>query len=537
MGIVAEVLRKFHGGVHPREYKNLTENCAIEALPLPKRLIVPLHQHMGRPCEPCVSPGAHVLKGSVIGIAQGFISAQVHAPTSGTIRTIDEYPVAHPSGLTMLCAELEPDGKDQWVDGLTGLPNPLEADPKDIRRKILEAGIVGMGGATFPSHVKMSPPGDKKVELLVINGVECEPYLTCDARLMEERSRDLVEGFKIMLRGLETSHCVIGIEANKPAAIRAMQAAVANESSLSVKVLPVMYPQGSEKQLIEVLTGRQVPSGGLPVDVGVVVHNVATSLAIRDAVKFGRPLISRVVTVSGLGITNPRNLEVLLGTPVDDLIAHCGGLKPNHKKIISGGPMMGVTLNTTRVPVVKGTSGILALTAEEVSENREGPCIRCGRCVQACPMRLTPTEMAWGTRNALWDKMGEYNLSDCIECGSCSFVCPAHIPLVHYFRFAKMTLQAKDREKKKNDLTKIRSKAKQERVELEKAEKERKKAEMKAKMAAKKSAAPDAAAGSGTANEGSPSPAEAATRPQGKGPGKPGVKPSGKKKSDPASET
>ncbi|MBF0624497.1 MAG: electron transport complex subunit RsxC [Magnetococcales bacterium] len=486
MGIVANVLRKFHGGVHPPEHKNLSEHCAIEALPMPKRLYVPLHQSLGRPCEPCVKPGDKVLKGQTIGTPQGFVSAPVHAPTSGTIADIGEHPVGHPSGLTMLCAELVPDGEDQWVAGLEGLPNPLEADPKAIRSKILAAGIVGMGGATFPSHVKMSPPKGKTVELLIINGVECEPYLTCDARLMEERPREVLEGIQIMLRALETRDCVIGIENNKPGAIKAMQEAVAGQSSVQVKVLPVMYPQGSEKQLIEVITGRQVPSGGLPVDVGVVVHNVATALAIRDAVRFGKPLISRVVTVSGQGIARPANLEVLIGTPLTDLIGHCQGLKPGVKKILSGGPMMGVALKTTDIPVVKGTSGVLALLDGEIATEPERPCIRCGTCLTVCPIGLMPTQMAWLSRNEQWDAIKDYNLFDCIECGSCSYACPSHLPLVHYFRFAKMAIGAKDREKQKGDRSKARTKAKEARVEREKAEKERKKAEMKAQMAAKK---------------------------------------------------
>ncbi|MBF0157561.1 MAG: electron transport complex subunit RsxC, partial [Magnetococcales bacterium] len=291
------------------------------------------------------------------------------------------------------------------------------------------------------------------------------------------------------LRALQTGECVIGIEDNKPAAVKAMEAAARDDGGrIRVVRLPVMYPQGSEKQLIEVVTGRQVPSGGLPIDVGVIVHNVGTALAIRDAVREGKPLISRVVTVSGRGIQRPANLEVRIGTPVQDLVDYCGGLKPGVVKLVSGGPMMGVAIHTTRAPVVKGTSGILALLAEEVPASREQGCIRCGHCLQACPMSLMPNEMAWLARHELLDKLAEHDLFDCIECGSCSYVCPASIPLVQYFRFGKFAIRNRDQEKKKQEISRARTLAKEARVAREQEEKERKKAEMKAGMAAKKKA-------------------------------------------------
>lgn len=488
MGIAQIVLRKFHGGVHPPEYKNLSEHCAIEGLPMPKRLYVPLHQHLGKPADPCVAVGSKVLKGDRIGQPDGFISAAVHAPTSGTVVGIEEYTVGHPSGLTMPCMVIEPDGEDRWSPHLQGLTDPLKADPAAIRKKVLEAGIVGLGGATFPTAVKLSPPQGKVAELLVLNGVECEPYLTCDARLMEERGRDVVQGAEIMLQALQTKRCVIAIEDNKPGAIQAMQALVANHPAIQVQPLPVRYPQGAEKQLIEALTGRQVPSGGLPIDVGVIVHNVATAAAVRDAVVYGKPLVSRLVTVTGLGIRRPANVEALIGTPVSALIQHCGGLKAETVKVVMGGPMMGVALGNLDVPVVKGTSGLLAMTAAETQVGRvEQACIRCGNCVRVCPISLMPTEMAWYSRHEQWDKLKEYDVFDCIECGSCAYVCPASIPLVQYFRFGKLSLLANDRDKKKADIAKARTKAKEARVEQEKLEKERKKAEMKG--AARKPAA------------------------------------------------
>ncbi|MBF0148218.1 MAG: electron transport complex subunit RsxC [Magnetococcales bacterium] len=488
MGIVASVLKKFHGGIHPAGHKELTERCAIESMPMPKRLVIPLHQHLGAPSEPVVKVGDKVFKGDLLGKEGGFVSAAVHAPTSGTVSEILEHPIAHPSGLTMPCVIIEPDGLDAWNPQLKGVDDPRSLEPAAIRDRIKGAGIVGLGGATFPSFIKMSPPRDKVVDLLLINAVECEPYLTCDARLMEERSREVVEGIRIMLHALQTKQCIIGIEANKPTAIEIMQKAVAGATDIQVMTLPVMYPQGAEKQLIEVVTGRQVPSKGLPVDVGVIVHNVATAVAIRNAIQLGQPLLKRIVTVTGHGIVRPANLEVLIGTLVDDVLAHCGGLKPDTVKVVMGGPMMGLALYQTNVPVVKGTSGILALLRNETPQTKEHSCIRCGSCVRACPMQLVPCSMAWFAKTDQIDQLPGHDLFDCIECGSCAYVCPANIPLVHYFRFGKLSWQAKERENKKRELTKQRTQSREERLGREKEERERKKEEMKAKMAAKKSA-------------------------------------------------
>lgn len=486
MSIVAAVLKRWHGGVHPNEFKVLSEYCAIEPLPMPKRLYVPIHQHIGQPADPCVQAGDRVKKGEMIAQATGFVSAPVHAPTSGLVIGIEETTVGHPSGLTLPCVVIEPDGADQWSDTLAPIANPLATEPEQLRARIRECGIVGLGGATFPTFIKLSPVAGKKAELLLINGAECEPYLTCDARLMQERPGEMVEGIEIMMYLLGVTDCVIAIEDNKPDAIRVLSKVAATRKNIQVRALPVRYPQGAEKQLIEAVTHRQVPSGGLPIDVGVIVHNVGTAVAINAAVRRGQPLVSRIVTVSGKGILRPANLEVLIGTPVQALIKHCGGLKPGVKQVVMGGPMMGVALYNLATPVVKGTSGILAMTADETVDRPEQPCIRCGRCVEVCPLNLLPTELAFLARHDELDRLQDLHLFDCCECGSCAYVCPANVPLVQYFRYGKLTIQAKTQDKKRLDLDKARTAAKNQRVAREEAAKELKKAAMKAQMAARK---------------------------------------------------
>ncbi|MEO5339717.1 MAG: electron transport complex subunit RsxC [Magnetococcus sp. MYC-9] len=483
----------FHGGVHPKSHKELASHCAIEVLPLPKRLYVPLHQHAGDPCEPCVEVGQKVLKGEEIGRKVTRVGAPVHAPTSGTVVAIEEHTVGHPSGLTMLCVTLDPDGEDRWTE-LKGMDNPLSASPEAILDRIRAAGIVGMGGAVYPSFIKLSPAKDKKVDLLLINGSECEPYLTCDDRLMEERGRGIVGGAEIMMHVLGATQCVIGIEDNKPGAIRAMGRAAGPFPGMRVQPLPAMYPQGARQQLVEAITGMQVPAGGRLADIGLTVHNVATAFAVYEAVYFGRPSISRVVTVSGRGVGKPANLECLIGTPIQDLFDYAGGLQPGVSKIVIGGPMMGFTIGNLDVPVVKGTAGVLALLRQETVVEQEQPCIRCGRCVEACPISLVPCEMAWVAKNDQMDAMKDLHLKDCIECGSCSYVCPSHIPLVQYFRYAKLTIEAEKRAKQKFEQDKIRTKLRDERLAREKAEKERQKEATKAAMAERKRTAAAAAA-------------------------------------------
>ncbi|MBF0183243.1 MAG: electron transport complex subunit RsxC [Magnetococcales bacterium] len=487
------MLGSFHGGVHPHGNKGMASHKAIEPLPMPQRLYVPLHQHAGQPCDPCVTVGQKVLKGEEIGRSDAWVSTPIHAPTSGTVVGIEEYPAGHPSGLTMLTVVIDPDGEDRWSDSIAGIADPMNAEPAVIQERIRWAGIVGLGGAVYPSFIKMTPPKGKKVETLLINGAECEPYLTSDERVMVERAKETIAGIEIMMHTLPTSKCVIGIEDNKPEAIKAMTEAARSYNGIRVQPMPAMYPQGARQQLVEAITGKQVPSGARLVDIGLLVHNVTTAYSIYEAVVHGKPLITRVVTVSGRGIAKPANLETLLGTPIRNLIDHCGGMKPGVRKVILGGPMMGLAVDNLDVPVVKGIAGVLALLQNEIVDKPEQPCIRCGRCVQACPMSLVPSEMAWRAKVNQLDVMPELHLNDCIECGSCGFVCPSNIPLVQYFRYAKLAIQADRRAQKKLDMDKARTKAKAARVEQEKLEKERQKEAMKAAMAARKKAAAEAA--------------------------------------------
>ncbi|MBF0340210.1 MAG: electron transport complex subunit RsxC, partial [Magnetococcales bacterium] len=430
MGILTLNLKKFHGGVHPRENKDLAKHCAIETIPLPERLFIPLHQHSGAACDPCVAPGDHVYKGQVIGKSIANVSAPVHASTSGTIEAITEHVVGHYSGLPSLSVTLLPDGKDEWDPSLKGLESPFTADSQTIRNMVRDAGVVGLGGAVYPTHVKLAPPRGKPVGVMLINGVECEPYITNDTRIMEERPTEVIEGAQLMMRAIECTGCLICIEANKPGAIQTMRQAIKELPNFRVVVLPVRYPQGAKNQLIEAITHKQVPSGGRSTDTGATVQNVATAAAVRDAVVLGRPLIRRIVTVSGRGVMRPANLDVPIGTPFQDLIDHCGGLKPGVRQVIMNGPMMGTAVSDLESPVVKSTAALLALMPEEVNDSPEQPCIRCGSCLDVCPVELTPCEIIWRVKNDMVDDLPEVHIKDCIECGSCAYACPANIPLV-----------------------------------------------------------------------------------------------------------
>lgn len=434
-------LRTFLGGVHPAPAKERTAGSPIQAAPLPKRVVIPLAQG-GAPCDPLVNKGDAVLAGQKIGESKAFVSAPVHASISGKVVGIETCLL--PTGREAPAVIIEGDGADTWVDSAGSTLEELSVE--SLRALIREAGLVGMGGAMFPTHVKVSPPPGKSFDSVIINGAECEPYLTCDQRLMVEEPERIILGLKAWLKVTGAKRGYIGIENNKPEAISALKKAAAGEKDIEVVPLLTKYPQGSEKQLIKAILGREVPSGGLPVDAGALVQNVGTTYALATAIETGRPLVERVVTVTGTPVRNPQNLRVRIGTLVSDLLSYCG-LEGEVGKIISGGPMMGIALPTADVPVIKGTSGILLLTPEEAAIPPERPCIRCGRCVDACPIGLVPTFLDQFCRKEMWDLAEEYHVQDCIECGSCAYVCPSKRHLVPALRLGKAEVLARRRRK------------------------------------------------------------------------------------------
>jgi len=503
-------LFKIRGGVHPEDRKELSAACPIEDLPMPALLHIPLQQHIGAPAMPAVRRGQKITKGQLLANSQGMISAPVHAPTSGRVVGIGSYPAHHASGLNVRTVSLQPDGEDRWADDIRGVDDPFALEPEEIAARVSAAGIVGMGGATFPSAVKLNLRKRYALRTLVINGAECEPYLTCDDRLMRERSDEVLDGIRIMAHALGVSQVVIGIENNKPEAQKAMEEAVqrlfavpapsdhlaakpseragATVSAKAIRIarLPTRYPMGSEKHLVQTLTGKETPARGLTADIGVVVHNPATALAVHDALRHGRPLVSRVMTVTGGAIQRPGNLRVPLGTPLQNLIDHCGGFRVEPSRLVSGGPMMGQPLPATRVPTVKGGNGLLALTEEETSRQEAMPCIRCASCVRACPCGLLPLEMAAHARAGDLEGVVKLGLMDCIGCGSCSYVCPSHIPLVQFFNYAKGEMAARGRAKQKQAETKRLARQRTERMEAIKRAKREAMAKRKREAAANK---------------------------------------------------
>ncbi len=425
----------FQGGIHPSEEK-FSQDSPIEELKAPDRVVVPLSQHIGAPCQATVGPGDRVRKGDCVGRATGFVSVDLHAPISGMIRGVGLFP--HPLGRPLPAVEIEWDGEDTWTDNLKPHAEYMELSVEAMKEIIRDMGIVGMGGAAFPTHVKLSPPKEKPIDTLIINGAECEPYLTADHRLMLEEAENIIEGARIAMRILGVDRGIIAIESNKPDAIQKMSGLTEDIPDLEVVALRVRYPQGAEKQLIKTLLNREVPfSGGLPMDVGVIVQNVGTLSAIYNGVRFGVPLIERIITVTGSGVRQPKNLRARIGTPIKALIEACAGVTSEVGKVIMGGPMMGVSQYSLEVPVVKGTSGIVVQPLSEVEEGSAQPCIRCGSCVRACPARLMPTVLGVFAQLDMFEDAERYDVMDCIECGCCNYVCPAKIPLVQLLRYAK----------------------------------------------------------------------------------------------------
>ena len=425
------------GGIHPPEDKYSSDK-AIEVLPVPANVKVPISQHIGIPAVPVVERGGHVKKGQVIAKTGGFVSANIHATASGKIAKISEE--MDSSGYRRMTLMIRVDKEEEWAEGIDTsdtLLKEITLSKEEILQKILEGGIVGMGGATFPSHIKLNIPRGKKADVLIINGVECEPYLTSDHRLMLEKSEELLVGVKILMKALGVEKAIIGVENNKTDAISKLANLIKDESSISVAPLKVQYPQGGEKQLIKALINREVPSGGLPIDVGTVVHNVGTTFAVYEAVQKNKPLIERVVTVTGKSVKNPSNLLVRIGTPISDLIEVAGGLPEDTGKVISGGPMMGKALNDLSIPVTKGTSGILILPKKESARNKSKVCIRCSKCISVCPMGLEPFYLMTVTQRGNYEESEANRILDCIECGSCAYICPSNRELLDYIRLGK----------------------------------------------------------------------------------------------------
>ncbi len=475
---------QFHGGIHPPENKQQSLQQAIRQLPLPTHLTVPLQQHIGGPADPLVKIGDKVLKGQLIAQPVGHISVGVHAPSSGTVTDIAAHPVPHASGMPGNCIIIETDGEERWTE-LHPHPDHRSLDKSALTTIIRRAGISGMGGAGFPTDIKLHLGDDHIVNTLIINAVECEPYITADDILMRERAEQIIAGLEISAHLINPTHCIIGIEDNKPEAARAMLAAIRNsELDAEVVVLPTKYPSGGERQLIKLVTGVEVASGKLPADVGIVVQNVSTLVAIHQAVHHGRPLISRITTVTGAAAGDPGNLEVLIGTPVKALLDFCAVDQSQLTRLVMGGPMMGITLLDPSVPVIKTSNCLIAGTAQEFpAAAPEMNCIRCGNCEQVCPAELLPQQLLWFAKGRELDKAKRYNLLDCIECGACAYVCPSNIPLVQYYRFAKGEIRREQQEQRQAEQARIRFEARQARLEQEKQEKEEKR-KARAKAAA-----------------------------------------------------
>ncbi len=473
------------GGVHPPENKTQSNQTPIATIALPKEVVLPLGQHIGAEAIPCVEVGEHVKKGQRIADAQGVVSAAIHASSSGTVNAIEQRPIPHASGMSAQCIVITLDGKEEWGE-TTKLDDYRTVEPRELLTHIRNSGIAGMGGAGFPTAVKLSPRANQNITTLILNGTECEPYITADDVLMRERADDIIAGAELLAYILgEPEALIVGIEDNKPEAIASMQKA-AEGSRVEIVSFPTKYPSGGEKQLIHILTGKEVPTKDIPTSVGIVVQNIATAAAAYRAVTYGEPLISRITTVVGESLKTQQNIDVLLGTPINHILNehHCD--KKNSARLIIGGPMMGYAMDQDNIPVVKTTNCILVPSRQEMPAPIPAqPCIRCGMCAEACPASLLPQQLFWFSQSEDIDKLQSHNLFDCIECGACSYVCPSNIPLVQYYRASKGMIKKLESDKHKSDRSRDRFEFRQERLAKADAEKE-------AKRLARKKAAEEA---------------------------------------------
>jgi electron transport complex protein RnfC len=487
-------LARFKGGIKLPGFKSLSNQSPVRSIDLPEELVIPLRQHIGETAKPIVEVGEKVLKGQLIATSKVFISAPIHASSSGTVVEISKHPIAHQSGLSEQCIVIKTDGEDTWHPDCCQPARIEMLSEETLRSKIKQAGIVGLGGAVFPSAAKLKPT--RPIDTLVINGVECEPYITCDDALMRYSADQVIEGVLILRRLIDPVEAIIAIEDNKPEAIAAIKSAMerfkladrSEVNTIRVEAVPTIFPAGGEKQLIKVLTNKEVPQHGLPYEVGVVCLNVGTTVAIYNAVFKARPLISRIVTVTGESVQRPGNYDVLIGTPVDYLLRQAGGVSADDIRLIMGGPMMGQALPHAQVPIVKASNCILVKDQGNQVVPTSMPCIRCGACASACPMQLLPQQLYWHARGKHFEKLQHYHLADCIECGCCSVVCPAKIPLVQYFRYAKSELRDHDVKARFADQSRVRMQARDARLERIKREQEERKAKRRAARQNKKAA-------------------------------------------------
>lgn len=465
----------FGGGIAIPSNKAMSLEQPLSKATIPERITLPLRQHIGSAAKPIVNVGDKVFKGQCIAKEQGYISASVHASTSGVVREIGEHLIPSPSGAPALCIVIETDGNDTWGEERVPVEDFYSLSPFEVQQKILSAGVVGLGGAGFPSAVKIIPGFNLDIELLILNAAECEPYITCDEILLRNNIQDVITGVEVLAHALQVDECVIAIEDNKTEAIKILQEVLENKTEIEIQLKQIssLYPAGGEKQLIKSLTGIEIAADGLPVDVGVVCYNVGTAVAVKQAVLDDEPLTSRIMTITGSGVKQPCNKEVLLGTAMHDVIRQCGGYSDDFQYLIMGGPMMGFKIQNDHVPVIKTTNCLLAISTEDNElESKETPCIRCDECVPVCPVNLQPQQLHWHSKELNVKRLLDYHVFDCIECGCCAYVCPSHIPLVDEYRQAKNHIWQERQNNREAEQNKQRYLQKQQRIEQQQLEKQ-----------------------------------------------------------------